>query len=182
MARTSDTLVIERLVVEGGFLDGLDLRFTEGMNVLIGERGAGNSSVIELLRFALGTPALTERFARLAREHTASVLGDGRVSVSYMAGGERRRRAVVSVIPSLRATHRPHPLRQSCSLRMRSKRWGSMQAVGCGSSTVSSVDPPRARAPRSDLRSPPPFGHSALSFSHLTGISRRCVTAWRIAR
>lgn len=90
MASTLDTLVVERLVVEGGFLDGLDLRFTLGMNVLIGERGAGKTSVIELMRFALGTQALTERFARLAREHTASVLGDGRVSVSYIADGERR--------------------------------------------------------------------------------------------
>ena len=90
MIAGTGTVVIERLVVEGGFLDGLDQRFVSGLNVLIGERGAGKTSVIELLRFALGTPALTERFARLAREHTASVLGDGRVSVSLLVNGERR--------------------------------------------------------------------------------------------
>jgi hypothetical protein len=90
VAPPRNSVRIERLVVEGGFLDGLDLGFSSGLNVLIGERGAGKTSIIELLRFAFGTAALTERFNRAAREHTASVLGEGRVSVGYVSDGERR--------------------------------------------------------------------------------------------
>jgi len=36
----------------GGFLDGQCLRFNEGLNVLIGGRGAGKSTLIESLRYA----------------------------------------------------------------------------------------------------------------------------------
>ena len=85
----TDKLLLERIVVEEGFLDGLDLAIVPGLNVLIGPRGAGKTSVIELLRFCLGAPALTERFERSAREHALSVLGDGRVSVSYVLNNER---------------------------------------------------------------------------------------------
>ena len=50
---------INRLEVEEGFLDGLDLPFASGPNVLIGSRGTGKRSIIELMRWALGVPALT---------------------------------------------------------------------------------------------------------------------------
>ena len=182
MARTSDTLIIERLVVEGGFLDGLDLRFTEGMNVLIGERGAGKRSVIELLRFALGTPALTERFARLAREHTASVLGDGRVSVSYMAGGERRTssRRIGDSEPegdAPPASASPIVLSQN-----------EIEAVGLDEGGRLRLIDGFIRGPAA--RQSTQVGSSlnasirslGAGFQSLTGISRRCVSAWRIAR
>ena len=52
----SEPMIIERVQVEEGFLDGLDLRFTKGLNVLIGPRGSGKTSVIELIRFCLGAP------------------------------------------------------------------------------------------------------------------------------
>ncbi len=43
---------------EGGFLDGATIRFNQNLNVLIGGRGAGKSTVLESLRYALGlTPA-----------------------------------------------------------------------------------------------------------------------------
>ena len=38
---------------EGGFLDGLGIRFDPSLNVLIGGRGAGKSTVIESLRYVL---------------------------------------------------------------------------------------------------------------------------------
>jgi recombinational DNA repair ATPase RecF len=37
------------MIVEDGFLDGLDLRFSDGLNVLIGARGTGKTSIVELL-------------------------------------------------------------------------------------------------------------------------------------
>lgn len=39
--------------VIGGFLDGANFNFSSGLNCLIGARGAGKTTVIELIRFAL---------------------------------------------------------------------------------------------------------------------------------
>lgn len=46
---------IERLQVKGGFLDGLDINFSSGFNVITGARGMGKTSVIELIRHVLVT-------------------------------------------------------------------------------------------------------------------------------
>jgi hypothetical protein len=82
-------LYIERLAVEEGFLDGLELSFQPGLNVLIGPRGVGKTSVVELLRFCIDAPAMTDRFARASRDHALSVLGKGRVTVTYAIDGDR---------------------------------------------------------------------------------------------
>jgi ABC-type Mn2+/Zn2+ transport system ATPase subunit len=44
---------IARLRVVGGFLDGLDLEFHDGLTTILGPKGAGKSIIVELLRFAL---------------------------------------------------------------------------------------------------------------------------------
>jgi hypothetical protein len=43
---------------EGGFLDGVNIPLNESLNVLIGGRGTGKSTVIESVRFALGIDPL----------------------------------------------------------------------------------------------------------------------------
>ena len=75
-------VLIERIQVQEGFLDGLDLVLSDGLNVLIGPRGAGKTSIIELLRFALGAETITEAASVRARRHALSVLGSGRVAVT----------------------------------------------------------------------------------------------------
>jgi DNA repair ATPase RecN len=81
---------IERLIVEEGFLDGLDLSFSRGLNVLIGPRGVGKTSVIQLLRYCLGAEPLSERARAAARNHALEVLGeDGRVTAAMTVNGER---------------------------------------------------------------------------------------------
>ncbi|MCY2986912.1 MAG: phosphoesterase [Planctomycetota bacterium] len=45
---------------QGGFLDGTIIHFNENLNVLIGGRGTGKSTVIESLRHVLGLTPLTE--------------------------------------------------------------------------------------------------------------------------
>ncbi|MGH2499802.1 MAG: AAA family ATPase [Candidatus Limnocylindria bacterium] len=80
---------IERLEVSGGFLDGLRLAFADGLNVLIGARGAGKTSVLELLRFALGVPAMTADADQAAHRQARAVLGDGTVSVLCSVQGEQ---------------------------------------------------------------------------------------------
>jgi energy-coupling factor transporter ATP-binding protein EcfA2 len=52
---------------EGGFLDGTGIHFNENLNVLIGGRGTGKSTVIESLRYVLGLEPLGEE-ARKAHE------------------------------------------------------------------------------------------------------------------
>src|SRR3954452_7143509 len=70
------TVQLKRLEVEGGFLNGVDLQFAEGLNVLIGARGSGKTSVIELLRYCLDVRAVTERAQRAAESQALWVLGD----------------------------------------------------------------------------------------------------------
>lgn len=83
-------MTIERLQVEEGFLDGLDLAFDSGLNVLIGPRGVGKTSVIELLRFCFGVEPFTKRATLDARQHALSVLGpSGRATVTVTVDGER---------------------------------------------------------------------------------------------
>jgi shikimate kinase len=72
---------IRRMQVEGGFLDGFDVKFSRGLNVLIGARGTGKTSVIELIRFALGARNHTGEAAQRSAAHAAAVLEDGVVTV-----------------------------------------------------------------------------------------------------
>ncbi len=47
---------IESISVEGGFHDGLEVEFGPGLNAVIGGKGTGKSTLIEILRFALEAP------------------------------------------------------------------------------------------------------------------------------
>lgn len=72
---------IERLQVEGGFLDGLDLRFSNGLNVIIGARGTGKTSVIELIRYAFAARSHTVEAKNRSLDHARAVLDGGEVTV-----------------------------------------------------------------------------------------------------
>jgi hypothetical protein len=80
-------LRIERIQVEEGFLDGLDISFAAGLNVIIGARGVGKTSILELIRFALRLPHIDENRIIAAKRHAEGVLGGGRVTVSYIEDG-----------------------------------------------------------------------------------------------
>ena len=79
---------IDRLEVSGGFLDGLSISFLDGLNVLIGARGAGKTSVLELIRFALAIPAMTDEAQAQATEQALAILGDGTVTLYCSAGSQ----------------------------------------------------------------------------------------------
>ena len=59
------------------------------MNVIIGARGTGKTSLIELIRFCLGVPGHTPESTQRSIEHALSILEDGRVTVTLNVGGRR---------------------------------------------------------------------------------------------
>lgn len=75
---------IKRLQVTGGFLIGLDISFHDGLNCIIGPRGTGKSSVLELARYGLNI--MPGREGDPLRKRIVSViehnLGGGRVEVT----------------------------------------------------------------------------------------------------
>lgn len=107
---------IERLRVQEGFLDGLDLEFSPGLNVLIGSRGCGKTSIIELIRFCLGVPCYSEKAAEASRAHALGVLGPGRVTVDVNRDGKSEsysRTASTGGADLSREPHRPIILSQN---------------------------------------------------------------------
>ena len=79
---------IERVQIEEGFLDGLDVTFASGLNVIIGERGTGKTSLIEVVRFCLGVEGYAKDSAKRSFDHALSILGSGQVTVT-LSDGER---------------------------------------------------------------------------------------------
>ena len=75
-------MVITRIQVKEGFLDGIDLELVRGLNVLIGARGTGKTSIIELFRFCLGVKGYTADSNQKSVDHALSILGSGEVRVS----------------------------------------------------------------------------------------------------
>ena len=77
---------ISRVQVTEGFLDGLDMRLLPGLNVVIGARGTGKTSIVELIRYCLDVPGHTTDTTKRSREHALSILGSGEVSVTLSDG------------------------------------------------------------------------------------------------
>lgn len=77
---------IERIQVDEGFLDGLDLRLVRGLTVIIGARGAGKTSILELVRFCLDAGSFTEQAGQRGHQQALSILGGGQVTVTLSDG------------------------------------------------------------------------------------------------
>ncbi|MCY3991388.1 MAG: AAA family ATPase [Caldilineaceae bacterium] len=80
---------IERIQVDGGFLNDLDLHFRLGLNVLIGARGTGKTSLIELIRFGLGAKAFTQNAEVQGFHQATNVLQGGQVTITLRDGEDR---------------------------------------------------------------------------------------------
>jgi len=75
-------LYIKRLTVEReGFLAGADIEFTPGLNVIIGARGTGKTSIIELIRYCLGAGGFTEDAVDRGTQQARAILQGGAVSI-----------------------------------------------------------------------------------------------------
>ncbi len=62
---------------QGGFLDGAAIHFNENLNVLIGGRGTGKSTVVESLRYVLGLQPLGDEAQRAHEGIVMQVLRSG---------------------------------------------------------------------------------------------------------
>lgn len=82
-------MYIERIQIEEGFLNGFDVSLCAGLNVLIGARGTGKTSVIELIRYCLDVPGYTPESTRRSRDHALSVLGSGQITLTLVDGARR---------------------------------------------------------------------------------------------
>ena len=65
------------LAWEGGFLDGMAIHLNPNLNVLIGGRGAGKSTVIESLRYVLGLDPVGEEAGKAHQGIVQQVLRSG---------------------------------------------------------------------------------------------------------
>lgn len=70
---------------QGGFLDGVGFRLNENLNTLIGGRGSGKSTVVESIRFALGSQALGEESRKAHQGIVQKVLRAARVRTRHGA-------------------------------------------------------------------------------------------------
>jgi len=82
--RTKRCHRLKSLSVIGGFLDGMNIEFADGLNCLIGHRGTGKTTVLEFIRYALDEfPADDGGLARKRVEALIkSNLGDGRIRLA----------------------------------------------------------------------------------------------------
>ena len=68
----------------GGFLAGAELEFADGLNCLIGGRGAGKTTALEFLRFGLGLmpdPRINARRRKVIDALVKANLGSGRLAI-----------------------------------------------------------------------------------------------------
>lgn len=81
---------------QGGFLDGQAVCFNENLNVFIGGRGTGKSTVIESLRYVLGLDPLGEDAAKAHEGIVKHVLKNGtRISLRVRVHHPARREYII---------------------------------------------------------------------------------------
>jgi hypothetical protein len=80
----------------GGFLDGVQLSLNKNLNVFVGGRGTGKSTVIESFRTVLGLTPTGADAAASHRELVKRVLGNGtQISLGVSVSSPSRRRYVI---------------------------------------------------------------------------------------
>jgi ABC-type lipoprotein export system ATPase subunit len=79
---------IESLAVTGGFHDGLEVEFGPGLNAIIGGKGTGKSTLIEILRYVLNAGDPLEEEAAGNRRHNFRANAEARIAY---VGNDRER-------------------------------------------------------------------------------------------
>jgi hypothetical protein len=68
-------------IFEGGFLDGQIIHFNENLNCIIGGKGTGKSTIIELARYALDSLSQNQKIRELEEKQIEGVLGFGKIRI-----------------------------------------------------------------------------------------------------
>jgi PHP family Zn ribbon phosphoesterase len=80
---------IKNLSVKGGFLNGVNIPFHEGLNCILGAKGTGKSLLVEFLRFALDQPPTNKE---IKEDHdqklTSRLQRYGEVTVTFVESGK----------------------------------------------------------------------------------------------
>jgi ABC-type uncharacterized transport system ATPase subunit len=87
--------IIRSLQVKGGFLDGVHVEFDPTLNCVIGGRGTGKTTVLEMLRWSLDQmpdPATSSSLARSIDKLVQANLGSGLIEVEIETDSGRRYR------------------------------------------------------------------------------------------
>ena len=85
--------IVTSLSVTGGFLAEARLEFADGLNYLIGGRGAGKTTALEFLRFGLGLmpdPKTNLQRHRAIDSLVKANLGNGRLSIELRTKTDMR--------------------------------------------------------------------------------------------
>jgi DNA repair ATPase RecN len=75
---------IERLKITGGYLDGVEIEFSEHLNAVIGGRGTGKSTLLECIRYVLGLRPIGKNAQKQHDEIIKENLGKSRARVELM--------------------------------------------------------------------------------------------------
>ena len=88
---------IERIRIEGGYFDGLDVRLSDHLNAVIGGRGTGKSTLLECIRYALDVPHKGKEARRQGEEIVKENLGNagGRVVLELCSANNNMKRYTV---------------------------------------------------------------------------------------
>ena len=112
------------LAWEGGFLDGAAIRFNPNLNVLVGGRGTGKSTVIESIRTVLGLKAIGDEARRAHEGIIRHVLKSG-TKISLLVRAQRpavRNYRIERTIPNPQRRDRAS---QTSPTRNASRRWNN---------------------------------------------------------
>lgn len=75
---------IEKLKIIGGYLDGVEINFSEHLNAIIGGRGTGKTTLLESLRFVLGVQPIGQAACKQHSEIVKENLGRSKARVEVV--------------------------------------------------------------------------------------------------
>ncbi|BAL23490.1 TrlF family AAA-like ATPase [Azoarcus sp. KH32C] len=89
---------ILRMSVSGGYLDGVEVTFSDHLNTVIGGRGTGKSTLLECLRYVLDIPPRGKQAQKLHQEILKENLGKstGRVELEVESSSQNGKRYRIS--------------------------------------------------------------------------------------
>ncbi len=91
--KTTYKSYISQICVKGGYLDGLELYFSDELNTIIGGRGTGKSTLITFIRYVLGNYSYNKELEKEIEDMLKNNLGtSGEINIylsSYSLNGQK---------------------------------------------------------------------------------------------